>query len=197
MSWKPCFASKIANSPSFQRTPGLEVLREKAARVRTTFETSGCASRFWEGLFGQKRGRERKRGRGSRPQHRITAKLHTLASGVPFNANLEVLMGRLTPEQKYANRLLRRRGSDLTMQWLWRTQWKLIVFAFIYSLIATAFLLWIDASQMAFLFVGFAVSQLCSLVSVFLAQRRIWRMQRRITDWNKVERMAAGEPLEH
>jgi hypothetical protein len=102
---------------------------------------------------------------------------------------------KIAPEQMYAVRILALRDKQITMSTLWQGQEKRVVGLVIYFALAIAFFAWIGVPNVALLMLGIFIGALADKVGIVLGQQKIWPMQIKITDWNKVERMAAGESL--
>ena len=66
----------------------------------------------------------------------------------------------------------------------------------VYFIASIAFFIWVDWQAAAYLILGILVGVLISNYALVRTQLKIWPLQRKVLDWPKVEKMAAGEPLD-
>jgi hypothetical protein len=90
-------------------------------------------------------------------------------------------------EQKFAKRLLSFRDRPLTISALYRGQAKAQVILFIYFGLAIAYFFWADLQL--------GIHLMLSSFAMARIQTKLWPMQKKVLDWEKVERMADGERL--
>ena len=101
-----------------------------------------------------------------------------------------------TPEQKFASRLLSLRDKPLTLGTIYRMQGKRYVVLFIVFGLATTYFAWFRLQPGVYLMLGGLAGVLLSGSGVARVQTRLWPMQKKVLDWEKVQRMAAGESLD-
>jgi hypothetical protein len=99
------------------------------------------------------------------------------------------------PEQKFAARLLSLRDKRLTLGTLYRMQAKVIAILVIAFGVAVTYFAWFNFLPGVYLMLGGLAGVLLRDFGIARAQKRVWPMQTKLLDWGKVERMAAGEPL--
>jgi hypothetical protein len=99
-------------------------------------------------------------------------------------------------EQRFASLLLKVRETGMTLGTYYRTAVKgylVLVIAFGIGIAWFAFTgLHPAANMMAGAFIGVLLRDF----AVARQQKRIWPTQRKLLNWDKVQRMAAGEPVE-
>ena len=100
-----------------------------------------------------------------------------------------------TREQKFAKRLLSFRDKPLTMNALYRNLAKRMAILILYFVLAIAFFVWVDLQPGVYLMLGLLMGILVCNFAVVRMQTKLWPMQRRVLDWQKVERMAGGEQI--
>jgi hypothetical protein len=98
-------------------------------------------------------------------------------------------------EQKFAKRLLSLRNKPLTLTTLFRVQTKAQMVSYAYFGLAIAYFVWADLQPGTYLMVGILGGILLASFSMARVQKRLWPMQKKVLDWEKVERMAEGEAL--
>jgi hypothetical protein len=96
-------------------------------------------------------------------------------------------------EQKFAKRLLSMRDKPLTLATLFRVQTKAQIVFYAYFGLAIAYFVWADLQAGTYLMVGIFGGTLLTCFSMARVQQRLWPMQKKALDWEKVERMAEGE----
>ena len=102
-----------------------------------------------------------------------------------------------TPEQKFAVRLLSFRDQPLTMWKLYRTEAKELAILFLVYGLGVVYFSWINLGIGVYMLLGCLAGVLLRDFRNFRAQTKLWPMQIKLLDWEKVERMAAGERLDH
>jgi hypothetical protein len=104
----------------------------------------------------------------------------------------------VTAEQKYAKRLLSFRDRPVTIVSLYRaerTPTRLAIL-FVYFGLAIAFFVWVHFNASACLMLGILVGALANGFGLARKSVKFWPIQKQLTDWDKVEKMARGEPLD-
>ncbi len=99
-------------------------------------------------------------------------------------------------ERKYAMRLLALRDKPLTLGVLYRMQSKKRVIGLIYSVLAIAYFVWVDLQPGIYLMLGALGGIMLDRFAMARMQIKLWPMQKKVLDWEKVERMADGEQFE-
>jgi hypothetical protein len=101
-----------------------------------------------------------------------------------------------TLEQKYAKKLLLVRDQPVTVLSLYRRGGKRVAFLLIYFVSAIALLAWVRLYALAFLMLGILVGTLANSLGAARQSVKFWPTQRKVLDWDKLETMARGEPLD-
>ena len=103
-----------------------------------------------------------------------------------------------TLEKKYAKRLLTFRDRPVTIGSVYRGEGtpNVVAILFIYFGLAIAFFVWVSLYALAFLMLGILVGSLANGFGLVRKSVKFWPVQRQLTDWDKVEKMARGELLD-
>jgi hypothetical protein len=104
----------------------------------------------------------------------------------------------VTVAQKYAKRLLTFRDKPVTILSVYGSEGtpRRLAILVIYFGLSIAFFAWVNAYPAAFLMLGILVGSLANGFGLARKSVKFWPIQRQLTDWDKVERMAHGEPLD-
>jgi hypothetical protein len=104
----------------------------------------------------------------------------------------------VTVAQKYAKRLLSFRDRPVTILSVYGAEGtpRRLAILVIYFGLSIAFFAWVNAYPGAFLMLGILVGSLANGFGLARKSVKFWPIQRQLTDWEKVERMAHGEPLD-
>ena len=102
----------------------------------------------------------------------------------------------IASEKKFASRLLLFRDSQLTLGKLYRVQAKFQVLLILMFGAGVAYFAWFNFQPGVYLMVGALVGVLLRDFGIMRAQTKLWPMQHRVLDWQKVKRMAQGEDLD-
>jgi hypothetical protein len=104
----------------------------------------------------------------------------------------------VTIEQKYAKRLLSFRDRPVTIVSVYGAEGtpRRLAILVIYFGLSIAFFAWVNAYPAAYLMLGILVGSLANGFGLARKSVKFWPIQRQLTDWDKVERMAHGEPLD-
>jgi hypothetical protein len=98
-------------------------------------------------------------------------------------------------EQKFAKRLLSLRDKPLTLTTLFRVQSKAQIVFYVSFGLAIAYFVWADLQPGLYLMLGAFGGIVLSSFAMARLQKRLWPMQKKVLDWEKVERMAEGEQV--
>lgn len=99
-------------------------------------------------------------------------------------------------DQKYATNLLSFRARPVTVLALYRLGGKQLAILAIYFAVAIALLLWMNLYVLAAVMLGILVGALANGFGVARRSVKLWPAQKKVLDWERVERMARGEPLD-
>jgi len=104
----------------------------------------------------------------------------------------------VTVAQKYAKRLLSFRDRPVTIVSVYGAEGtpRRLAILVIYFGLSIAFFAWVNAYPAAYLMLGILVGSLANGFGLARKSVKFWPIQRQLTDWDKVERMAHGEPLD-
>ncbi len=100
------------------------------------------------------------------------------------------------PEQKFASRLLSVRDRPVTLGTLYRMGIRTHIIISVYFGPAIAYFAWADLQPGFYLMLGVLCGVLVTNFAMARAQTKLWPMQEKVLDWEKVRRMALGEPVE-
>jgi hypothetical protein len=96
-------------------------------------------------------------------------------------------------EQKFARRLLSLRHKQLTLRRLYRMQLKVIAILLVTFGAAVSYFAWLNLLPGVYAMLGMFAGVLLRDFGIARAQKRVWPIQTKLMDWEKVERMAARE----
>ena len=102
-------------------------------------------------------------------------------------------------EQKYALRLLEARSNGYTVGfWLRMAAVRYLVVLGGLAVIVLGYLIESNDfnSKLALFFLGSGLGVFWRDIAFFRASRRIWPLSERVMDWNKVQQLADGKPVD-
>ncbi len=102
----------------------------------------------------------------------------------------------IAAEKKFALRLLSFRNTPVTLGKLYRMQAKLHAILILMFGFGVAYLAWFNLQPGVYLMLGALAGVLLRDFGIARAQTKLWPMQHKVLDWQKVERMAEGEELD-
>jgi hypothetical protein len=94
-----------------------------------------------------------------------------------------------------ASRLLHFRGRGFSYGYFFKLQAKAYVLLVLWSGLGIIYFAWLKMPQLALGLVGVLIGVALRDFGIARAQKKVWPVQQKLLDWDKVERMAAGDPL--
>ena len=98
----------------------------------------------------------------------------------------------IASEQKFASRLLSLRDAPLTLGKLYRLQVKAQFLLFLMFGVAIAYFTWFNLQPGVYLMLGALAGSLLRDFGIMRVQTKLWPIQNKVLDWQKVQRMAEG-----
>jgi len=98
--------------------------------------------------------------------------------------------------RKFAGQLLELRDGEMTFGLFCRWMARSYVVLVLYFGLAIPYFHWVGFKTVGNIMFGILIGILLRDLGNLRSKKKIWKYNRQLLDWDKVERMAAGEPVE-